>query len=306
MIELTHLKVVAALQRHGTLTEAANALCLSQSALSHQIRYLEKKLGVAIWEKEGRRLRLTRAGGLMLNSAEKILPLLEQTEQTLKAFAEGKQGILRIGVECYPCYEWLTGVISDYLQSAPDVDVDIFHQFQFSGIEGLLNRHIDMLITPDRGEYAELLFDLLFEYELVLLVAESHPLASAKWVKPSHLAHERLITFPVAAERLDILTQFLWPAAVRPDNLKQIESIEIMLRLVAFGRGVCALPGWLAAKVSRQLPIKSVHLGRQGIHRKLYAAFRCEDAGINYLQAFVKLSKQFSLTGDLKHLVTRR
>ncbi|MCU7872854.1 MAG: LysR family transcriptional regulator [Candidatus Thiodiazotropha sp. (ex Lucinoma borealis)] len=305
MIELTHLKVIAALQRHGTLTEAANSLCLSQSALSHQIRYLEKKLGVAIWEKEGRRLRLTRAGDLMLNSADKILPLLEQTEQTLKAYADGKQGILRIGVECYPCYEWLTGVISDYLQLAPDVDVDIFHQFQFSGFEGLLNRHIDMLITPDRGDHAELLFDLLFEYELVLLVADSHPLASTTWVKPDQLADECLITFPVAAERIDILTQFLWPAAVRPDNLKQIESIEIMLQLVAFSRGVCALPGWLAAKVSRQLPIKSVHLGRQGIYRKLYAAFRREDAGINYLQEFIKLSKQFSLTGDLKRLGTR-
>ncbi|MEW8275198.1 MAG: LysR family transcriptional regulator, partial [Candidatus Thiodiazotropha taylori] len=54
MIELTHLRIVAALQQHGTLTKAANALCLSQSALSHQIRYLEQKLGVEIWVKEGR------------------------------------------------------------------------------------------------------------------------------------------------------------------------------------------------------------------------------------------------------------
>ena len=62
MIELTHLKIIAALERHGTLTAAANALCLSQSALSHQIAHLDKKLGVDEWEKQGRRLRLTRAG----------------------------------------------------------------------------------------------------------------------------------------------------------------------------------------------------------------------------------------------------
>ncbi|MCU7891356.1 MAG: LysR family transcriptional regulator [Candidatus Thiodiazotropha sp. (ex Ustalcina ferruginea)] len=291
MIELTHLKVVAALQRHGTLTEAANSLCLSQSALSHQIRYLEKKLGIAIWEKEGRRLRLTRAGDHMLKSAHKILPLLEQAEQTLKAYAEGKLGVLRIGVECYPCYEWLTGVISVYLSRVPDVDVDIFHQFQFSGFEGLMNRHIDMLITPDRTDHSELEFEALFEYELVLLVAESHPLASASWIEPDRLASESLITFPVAPERLDILTQFLWPAGVSVAKHKQIESIEIMLQLVAFDRGICALPDWLAAKVSSELPIKTVRLGKWGIHRKLHAGFRREDAGIDYLQQFIRLGK---------------
>ncbi|MEW8586779.1 MAG: LysR family transcriptional regulator, partial [Candidatus Thiodiazotropha sp.] len=77
MIELTHLKIIAALEQQGTLTAAAEALCLSQSALSHQIRYLEKKLGVAVWEKQGRRLRLTLAGAQLLKSAQEILPMLE-------------------------------------------------------------------------------------------------------------------------------------------------------------------------------------------------------------------------------------
>ncbi|MCG8079664.1 MAG: LysR family transcriptional regulator, partial [Candidatus Thiodiazotropha taylori] len=90
MIELTHLRIVAALQQHGTLTKAANALCLSQSALSHQIRYLEQKLGVEIWVKEGRRLRLTRAGNLLLETAEKVLPVLQQSQRTLKAYADGQ------------------------------------------------------------------------------------------------------------------------------------------------------------------------------------------------------------------------
>ncbi|MCU7933855.1 MAG: LysR family transcriptional regulator [Candidatus Thiodiazotropha sp. (ex Dulcina madagascariensis)] len=299
MIEPIHLRIVAALKRHGTLTEAANALCLSQSALSHQIRHLEKKLGIPIWEKEGRRLRLTRAGDHLLAAAKKILPLLEQSERTLKAYAEGKQGILRIGVECYPCYEWLTGVMAEYLKTAADVEVDIFHQFKFTGIEGLSNRHIDMLITPDRVDHPGLGYESLFDYELVLLVADSHPLGERAWVEPEHLARETLITFPVEPRRLDILTRFLWPAAVRPGRHKQIESIEIMLQLVSFDRGVCALPGWLADRVSRELPLRSVRLGKAGVRRKLYAAFRGEDADIPYLRQFIRLGKQSPHPGGL-------
>lgn len=81
MIEHSHLIIIHALHTHGTLTEAANTLCLSQSALSHQIGYLERKLGVELWKREGRHLRLTQAGMLLLEVAQQILPVLAQVEK---------------------------------------------------------------------------------------------------------------------------------------------------------------------------------------------------------------------------------
>jgi LysR family transcriptional regulator for metE and metH len=297
MIELAHLKIVAALSRHGTLTAASDALCLTQSALSHQIRYLEKRLGIKIWQKEGRRLRLTRAGRALLDTAETILPQVEQTEIRLKAMAEGREGQLRIGVECYPCYEWLTGIIANYLGAEPGVDVDIVHQFQFSGLEGLQKRHVDLLVTPDRIDQAGIVFKTLFEYELVLLVAESDPLAKQPHAMPEDLLQRTLITFPVAPERLDLLTRFLWPANIQPMALKSIESIEIMLQLVANSRGVCALPLWLAKRACSRLPLKWLHLGEAGLHSELLGAFRDEDAELAYLQRFLQMSRQFKDEG---------
>ncbi|MET0090260.1 MAG: LysR substrate-binding domain-containing protein [Candidatus Thiodiazotropha sp.] len=294
MIEPNHLRIIAALQQHGTLTAAADALCLSQSALSHQIRYLEKKLGLAIWRKEGRRLRLTRAGHLLHQTADKILPILDQSERTLKAYADGKQGVLRIGVECYPCYEWLTGVVADYLGSDPDVDVDIFQRFSFSGIQGLRDFAIDLLVTPDPVEEPGLDYQPLFGYELELLVARSHPLADRAWVTPRQLAGETLITFPVEAPRLDILSGFMDPAGVRPRAHRQIESVDIMLQLTELQRGVAALPGWLSRRACERLALKSLHLGRQGMQRTLYAGYRDEEASSSYLQAFLRLARERS------------
>jgi LysR family transcriptional regulator for metE and metH len=287
-IETIHLRIIAALDHYGTLTEAAGQLCLSQSALSHQIRHLEQRLGTPVWQKVGRRLRLTASGERLLETARRVLPVLEQTERTLRAYAEGKQAFLRIGVECYPCYEWLTGVIGECLASMPEIELDIVHQFQFSGTRGLLEQEIDLLITPDREAQPQLSYLPLFDYELVLLVAEAHPLADGDHVTAEQLAQEILITFPVAAERLDILTQFLWPADVRPLQHKTVGSIEIMLQLVAFRRGVCALPRWLAERYREKMSLAVLPLGRGIVHR-LYAAIRREDASLPHLQRLIEV-----------------
>lgn len=292
MIEHSHLAIIEALHIHGTLTEAANTLCLSQSALSHQISYLEKKLGVALWKREGRNLRLTQAGILLLEVAQQVLPVLAQAEKKLTAYREGRQGILRIGVECYPCFEWLTGIISAFMQALPDIDVDIIQKFQFTGLEGLLNYHIDVLITPDLIKKENITYETLTEYQLVLVVSLDHPLAKIEKLTPEQLSNEILLTFPVPQERLDILTYFLTPAHRVPKLIKPIESLEIMLQMTALGRGVCVLPEWLADIKMRSHRLKKIKIGDPGLSQKLYLALRESDQTIPYIRKFIEIGRQ--------------
>ncbi|OUR65665.1 LysR family transcriptional regulator [Methylophaga sp. 42_25_T18] len=290
MIERSHLKIIKALADNGTLTAAANALFLTQSALSHQIRYLEKKLEVSLWEKDGRQIRLTQAGELLLQVARQVLPVLEQTEKTVKAYGEGRQGILRLGVECHPCYQWLKGILADFLINMPDMDVDIVSKFQFSGLEGLLNHHIDLLVTPDVVKKQGVHYEPLFDYELVLLVANSHKLAGKTFINADALDDELLLTFPVPHERLDVFTQFLLPASVTPKT-KAMESLDLMVQMVGLDRGLTVLPNWLAEELSQSLPVSTVRLGKRGLHKTLSAAMREQDVAINYMQTFVNLGK---------------
>ncbi|HNP26924.1 MAG TPA: LysR family transcriptional regulator [Nitrosomonas sp.] len=292
MLEHSHLKIIQALHTNGTLTEAANALCLSQPALSHQIRYLEKKLGIALWKKDGRTLRLTQAGNLLLEVANLVLPVLSQAEKTLKAYSEGCQGILRIGVECYPCHEWLNSVIGQFMQQMPDIDIDIVHKFQFSGLEGLSNHHIDVLITPDLIKKEKIHYEILAEYQLVLLVSEDHLLASVQQLKPEMLCKETLITFPVPLERLDVLVHFLTPSHLEPAKLKQIESLEIMLQMTAMKRGVCVLPEWLVDTRIGAFNLKKISFGKRGMYQKLYLAMRESDKTIPYISRLISVGQK--------------
>lgn len=292
MLERMHLAIVQEVEKQGSLTAAANVLCLTQSALSHSMKKLEQQLGTDIWLREGRSLRLTQAGQYVLAVANRVLPQLDLAEERLRQFAQGERGTLRIGMECHPCYQWLLKIVSPYLAAWPDVDVDVKQKFQFGGIGALFGYEIDMLVTPDPLHKPGLHFEPVFDYEQVLVVARGHPLAEAPYVKPRQLTDEVLITYPVPADRLDVYTQFLMPAGVAPRRHKAIETTDIMLQMVASGRGVAALPRWLVEEYAQKMKVVAVRLGQRGIAKQIYLGAREADIGIDYLEAFIDLARQ--------------
>ncbi len=293
MIERIHLRVVQAVEEYGSLTAAAKELCVTQSALSHTVRKLEENLGTEVWLREGRRLRLTQAGRYLLNIASRVLPLLDHAEEKLKQMAQGERGTLRIGMECHPCYQWLLKVVSPFLDTWPDVDVDVKQKFQFGGVGALLDYEIDLLVTPDPFNKSGLCFSPVFDYEQVLVVPRAHVLSKRAYAKAEDLRDQVLLTYPVPTDRLDIYTQFLNPAGVVPKLHKTSETTEIMLQMVACDRGVAALPRWLAEEYCEKLPLAVVRLGKAGIAKQIYLGTREGDAGVEYLNAFIELARDF-------------
>ncbi|MBF4989391.1 LysR family transcriptional regulator [Methylophilus sp. 14] len=291
MIERIHLAIIREVEQQGSLTAAAEKLFLTQSALSHSIKKLEQQLGTDIWLREGRSLRLTQAGQYLLAVANRLLPQLSLAEERLRQFAQGERGTLRIGMECHPCYQWLLKVVSPYLAAWPDVDVDVKQKFQFGGIGALFSYEIDMLVTPDPLYKPGLKFVPVFDYEQVLVVSRQHALAQAEYARPDQLSSETLITYPVDVDRLDIYNQFLQPAGISPQVHKPIETTDIMLQMVASGRGVAALPRWLVEEYQSRFDVVPVKLGKQGIAKQIYLGTRETDREADYVHAFIALSQ---------------
>lgn len=295
MLEKIHLIVVREIERQGSLTAAAKVLCLTQSALSHTIKKLEDNLGTAIWRREGRNLKLTQAGQYLLAVANRILPQLDHAEERICQYASGERGALRIGMECHPCYQWLLKLVSPFLSAWPDVDVDVKQKFQFGGLGALFGYDIDLLVTPDPLYKPGLHYEPVFDYEQVLVVNSSHPLAKAKYIVPDDLSTEVLITYPVTIERLDVYNQFLSPAGVSPKRHKPIETTDIMMQMVACGRGVAGLPRWLVAEYANKLDVVPLRMSQQGIHKSIYLGIRETDINIDYVRAFINLARQLHL-----------
>ena len=292
MLERVHLEILSAIKEHGTLTKAADALYLSQSALSHSIKKLEGQIGTAIWQKEGRSLRLTAAGERIQTLATRLLPQFQHTELQLAQIAKGEMGALRIGMECHPCYQWLLRVIQPYLEQWPEIDIDVKQAFQFGALGALMSYEIDLIITPDPLFKPQINYIPVFDYEHRLVVADSHPLAQQEFVTPEQLSNQVLFSYPVEPQRLDIFSQFLYPAKCSVKKHKIIETTEIMLQMVAAGRGICALPGWLVDEYAQSMPIKSLRFGKQGISKQIFIGMRNDEQRLDYLNEFIKQAKK--------------
>lgn len=290
MIERSHLAILRELQRQGSLTAAAKALHLTQSAISHSIKKLEAQAEVVLWQKQGRRIQLTQAGEFLLKEANRLLPQLERLDEVLHQHAKGDKGVLRIGMECYPCYRWLLKVVSPFLAQWPGVDIDVKQRFQFGGMAALFNYEIDLLVTPDPLQRPGVAFVPVLDYEQVLVVNQQHPLAGRLYVEPADLSNQLLYTYPVETARLDIFSQFLIPANCAPKQHKVVEDTDIMLQLVVAGRGVATLPRWLVAEYSNSLPLVPVRLGRRGLYKQIHLGTRSSDVPSRYTQAFLELA----------------
>ncbi len=193
-------------------------------------------------------------------------------------------------MECHPCYQWLLKIVSPYLAAWPLVDVDVKQKFQFGGIGALFGYEIDLLVTPDPVLKPGLKFEPVFDYEQVLVVHDKHRLATLEVVSPEELAEETLISYPVSIDRLDIYNLFLLPANCLPNRHKTIETTDIMLQMVASGRGVAALPKWLVTDYAPHLHLHTLRLGAQGIQKHIYLGIREVDSDIDYVQSFIALA----------------
>ena len=292
-LERIHLEIIRAVDQQGTMTAAADALHLTQSALSHSMRKLEDQIGVKLWHREGRSLRPTQAGTHLLATANRLIPQFIHAEERLGQFARGERGTLRIGMECHPCYQWLQKITGPYLRAWPSVDFEVKQEFQFGGIGALFSHEIDLLVTPDPLRKKSLHFEPVFDYEQVLVVSADHPLREKDHVIPRQLGEEVLFTYPVSRDRLDIYTRFLTPAGRTVRKQKVVESTDMMFQMVACGRGVAALPRWLVEEFSEKYPVCAVQLGPNGVQKQIFLGVRRTDLEVDYLNAFMELARNY-------------
>lgn len=294
MLDRQHLSILREVDRLGSLTAAAERLNVSQSALSHTIRKLEERYGVAMWEKDGRNLRLTEAGRYIVRLAQRVLPQIERAEAVLSDYRHGQRGSLKIGMECHPCHQWLMGVTKPYLVDWPDVDLELTTSFAFGGVAALAGYEIDILITPDPIETPGVHYLPVFAYELVLAVPVDHPLTLKRHAEPADLLDETLFTYPVPPERLDVFTHFLVPANCRPRHHRNVETTEMMLQLVAAGRGVSAIPNWLVHREAAKVGVRPVSIGQSGIQKSIYLGLRDGDDSLDFIAGFLATARQTS------------
>lgn len=295
-LDIRHLRSLQALRETNSLVDAAARLHLTQSALSHQFKELEDRLGLQLFARKTKPVRFTSAGLRLLKLADDVLPQLQQAERDLVRLAGGTAGRLHMAIECHSCFQWLMPTIDQFRDDWPDVELDLASGFAFAPLPALARGDLDLVVTADPVEIAGVIYIPLFTYEALLAVANQHPLATKTYIEPADLIGEVLITYPVERNRLDIFTRFLDPEGIDPLQLRTAEMTVMMLQLVASGRGVCCLPNWALYEYVHNGYVQGKRLGFEGLHATLYAAIREDMIEVPFMQDFILTAKDTSFS----------
>ncbi|MCC6008650.1 MAG: LysR family transcriptional regulator [Rhodobacteraceae bacterium] len=290
-IEFRHLRSIKAIHEAGGLARAADQLNITQSALSHQIKGIEAQVGMSLFVRRSRPMRLSAAGHKLLRLADRVLPEVAALEEEFRAQKAGRVGRLHMAIECHACFEWLFPVLERFRKSWADVDVDIRPGLSFDALPALLREEIDLVVSSDPEDIPGVRFLPLFDYQPVFVAAASHPLAARAWVEAADFRGQTLITYPVERGRLDVFTELLGPAGVEPRAIRQVELTAVIMLLVASGRGVTVLPDWVVRDIRSSGDYITRPLTREGRTRRLYAATRESDAEQPFMAEFVNLAR---------------
>ena len=291
-IEFRHLKTIRAIHQTGGLARAAETMNITQSALSHQVKGLEDQVGVELFVRRSKPLKLSAAGHKLLKLAEKILPEVEAAEEEFRSLRSGRSGRLHIAIECHACFEWLFPVLEEFRKAWPDVDVDIRPGLAFDAIPALQREEVDLVVSSDPEDLDDVTFVPLFDYEPVFVASSAHALAQRAFVEAEDFRDEMLITYPVERTRLDVFSQLLIPAKVEPRGVRQVELTAVILLLVASNRGVAVLPDWVVREVRYNSDYVTRPLTEKGVTRRLYAATRADDADKPFMAHLLKLARK--------------
>lgn len=297
-LEIRHLKLLAAVAEEGSVTEAGKRLHVTQSALSHQLRDAEERLGAALFLRLGRKMVLTPAGEKLLESARKVLDELHGAETQIKGLNGGTRGVIRLSTECYTCYHWLPPVLKKFSAKFPQVDVNIALEATSNPIEALLAGTLDVALTSCPPQSKNLRLTLACEDEMVVVMGLRHRLASSTHVQPRDLAGETILCYP-PKEESTLLLKVLRPAGVEPERVAEIPLTESIVDMASTGLGVAFLANWAAAAYVATGRVVARPLHKSGFHRRWYTATLRSQPMSPYLAEFVRLLTQnCSLVAD--------
>ncbi|KKL02252.1 LysR family transcriptional regulator [Rheinheimera mesophila] len=270
MIDLKLLRTLQALQQTGSLVAAAEQLCLTQSALSHQLKEAESYLGAALYLRKSQPVSFSSQGQMLLELAAQILPLVAQVEMQLKGKALKR---IRLAVECHACFHWLLPAVKAFARLEPNYPVEFSAEIEHNALDALLSDDLDLVLTTDLRELQGVFFEALFEMELCLGVSADHPLVQHPFVKAQQLKEETLLGYPLPLDRQDLYRYVLAPAGLEAKFRAVAQSSQI-LQLIATGQGVALLPRWLMEPYRAQGLLAVLPVGEQGLFRTMYAACR--------------------------------
>lgn len=242
-MELRQLQYFIEVAKREHVTQAAHALHVAQSAVSRQIANLEAELGVSLFTREGRNVKLTSLGKIFLDHAQNAIRELEKAKQEIDEYLDPAKGSIRLGFPSSLAAYVLPTVISAFRAKYPNIRFQLkqgsFHYL----IDSVINGEIAIaFIAPVPTDVKEVEGHIFFSDHIVALLPSNHPLADYPAIRLSQLKDESFALFPKGFVLYQLVANACLQMGFEPKVAFEGEDIDAIKGLVATGLGVTLLP----------------------------------------------------------------
>ena len=294
MLEVRHLRLVRAIAEEDGPTRAAARLHLTQSAVSHQLADLEGRLGVALFTRVRRRLKLTPAGARLVEAARTLLVDLARVEHDLHHAGTRKREALRIAVECYTSYHWLPKVIAGLAADEPDVEVRVVAEATREPVAALLRGKLELALVSSPVRDRDLVSVPLFDDEWTVILAPSHPLAARPFITASDLGSATLFAHDAPRADVERLRELLALERAPMPRVVPVPFTDALVELVKAGLGAAIVSRWAVAPWEARGEIVARRFTRAGLAETWSAVYRRDAAARLPLARFTELLRASS------------
>lgn len=269
-LNISHLKMICTIEKYDTVKEAAEALFITQPALTNRIREAERRLKTQLFIRRGRKLLITNAGRRLLQSATKILEELARAEHDIARITEGIGQVLRISVPHYASFRWLPDVMSYFHKNMPEIELEIGAEVDKQPLKALFNGNSDIALVSspkedlglDPANYTSV---RLMEDELLAVVSNQHNLADKRYLVAQDFNEQTYITNSTVPEKDREYELFFKPANVIPQKVLQVGFTEAILELVKVNMGVSIMAKRLLAPFKNTPELTTIKLSEHGL-----------------------------------------
>lgn len=240
--QLRHFLRVAEL---GNFTRAAEAVALSQPALSRSIARLEEELGQPVFDRQTRKVALTDAGRVLLPRARQILALADDVKNEIND--DGRTGVIRVAAIPTIAPYFLPSLLRDFQQEFPEASVIVQEDTTDVLLKKLADGEADLAILARPIDAKHLEIEDLFTEELLLVMSPGHPLCKKRQVQLRDLEPLPFVLLGEAHCLTGNILQFCRRKAVQPVSVEQTSQLASVQELVSLNHGISLIPAMARA-----------------------------------------------------------
>jgi DNA-binding transcriptional LysR family regulator len=247
-MKLHSLRYFAVLAEELHFGRAAERLAITQPPLSSAIKGLEEELGIRLFVRDSKHVRLTPAGAAFLTDVQVILERVNRAQETARAVDSGLRGRLDVGVTGSLIYRETPRIIAAFAAAMPGIEVTLREVGTSEQVEALLHGELQAGFINAATVPPQLQAMALRSDRFVVCLPAEHPLANAKSLKLAEIAHERFVMFArdVAPANYDNVIAIFSRAGIHPRTAHAVRHWLTIVAMVANGLGVSLVPESLA------------------------------------------------------------